>query len=123
MLTQHPANLMLRFFLEVAALIAVGQWGWQVGQGLNRYLLAFGLPLLLAAVWAIFRTPEDPSSGKGVVRIPGPARLLLEALFFGFAIWTMFASSRGFFGVVFSAALLLHYAWSLNRVIWLIRQR
>jgi hypothetical protein len=122
-LTQHPANLILRFVLEVAALIAIGQWGWQTGQGLNRYLLAFGLPLLLAAIWAVFRTPDDPSSGKGVVAIPGRARLALEILFFGFAVWTMFASNRAFFGIVFLVALLLHYMWSLNRVAWLMRER
>lgn len=121
MLSQHPANLILRFVLEIAALVAVGQWGWQAAEGLPRYLLAFALPAAMAAAWAVFRTPGDPAAGKGLVATSGPARLALEALFFGFTIWTMFASGRVLFGLVFTVAVLLHYFWSFDRVVRLAR--
>jgi hypothetical protein len=36
------ANLALRFLLELAALGAVGYWGWRTGSRLTRPLLASG---------------------------------------------------------------------------------
>jgi uncharacterized protein DUF2568 len=47
---QNPLNLALRFFLELAALYFIGNWGWTRHTGVLRYLLAFGLPLLAAVI-------------------------------------------------------------------------
>ncbi|MCB9893948.1 MAG: YrdB family protein [Planctomycetes bacterium] len=115
-------NLGLRFLLELMGLISVGWWGWVVVDSWPRYLLAPGLPLLLAILWGVFNVREDPSrSGKAPVPVPGPMRLLLEcillgggAVALGFA-WSLWAS------VTFGAVLVFHYIASWKRVLWLLR--
>ncbi len=47
----HPANLAIRFFLELAALVAMGFWGWRQGEDMTRYVLAALVPLTAAALW------------------------------------------------------------------------
>jgi hypothetical protein len=137
MLAQHPANLMLRFVLEVVSLIVVGQWGWYRSQGwptAARLALTIGLPLVLAVLWAVFRTPEDPSGGPGaraegerkgghaIVAVPGKLRLALELAFFAFAVWTTFDRGQSALGLGLIFVLALHHIWSLNRLVWLWRQ-
>ena len=53
------ANLGLRFLLELAALAAVGWWGWHIGGStLGRLVLAIVLPLGVALVWGAFIAPK-----------------------------------------------------------------
>ena len=47
---QNPINLALRFFLELAGLYCMGYWGWTRHNGVLRYLLVIGLPLLAAGI-------------------------------------------------------------------------
>ena len=68
---QHPINLAVRFFLELAALFSVGYWGWTQHEGLLRYLLAIGLPLVAAVAWATFRVANEPHSGDPIIAVPG----------------------------------------------------
>jgi len=116
----HPINLGLRFILELAALGAIGYWGWHTGAGSGRFVLAVGLPVIAAALWGTFRVPNDP--GAAPVAIPGLLRLLLEAAFFGFAVWGLFnagaSKSSGLLGLV----IIIHYAVSYDRILWLVRQ-
>lgn len=129
MLSQHPANLLLRFVLEVIALVVVGQWGWQASAALPtpaRYALAFGLPALMAAVWAIFRAPGDlmrQDGKKPVVSVPGRVRLAIELLFFGLAIAAQFAMGSLLPAAAVTLAILLHHFWSLDRLVKLWRAR
>jgi hypothetical protein len=123
MLARHPANLILRFILEIVALVAAGQWGWRAGQGAWRYVLAVGLPLLLAAAWATFAVPGDPSrSGHAPVPIPGRARLVMEGAFFTLAVLAHLASRQIVLAGVFAFAVLLHYFWSAERIAWLLKR-
>ncbi|NAP01069.1 DUF2568 domain-containing protein, partial [Halomonas sp. MG34] len=40
-------NVMLRFLLEVLALVAIGFWGFQKGSGMiTSFLLGIGVPLI-----------------------------------------------------------------------------
>jgi hypothetical protein len=122
-MSQHPANLVLRFFLEIVALVSIGQWGWRLTGGPLRWVLALGIPVLVAAVWAIFKAPDDSAvSGKVVVPVPGRVRLSIELAFFGFAIWTMFAGGKMLLGLAFLVAIILHYLWSMDRVTRLLGQ-
>jgi hypothetical protein len=123
MLTQHPANLLLRFALEIVALVGVGQWAWQKFDGSLRYLAGIGLPLLLYLAWGAFKTPGEPGPGsrRVLLPIPGRARILFEAVWFLFAVGCMFASGNPILGVSVALALLLHYFWSAERVVWLWR--
>ena len=122
MLAQHPANLILRFFLEIVALVSVGQWGWQAGEGAWRYVLGLGLPLLLAAAWGVFAVPGDTSrSGKAPVPVSGRVRLALESAFFALAVLAMLANGSLALAAAFALAILLHHFWSVERVVWLWR--
>src|SRR5512139_1897123 len=110
----HPLNLALRFVLELVALYFIGRWGWVSFDGLWRYGLAIGLPLIAATIWGVFRVPDD--GGAPVVRVPGIIRLLIEAVFFGFAIWGLFDSGATTTGWIFAGITLLHYIISYDRL-------
>jgi len=122
-MSQHPGNLFLRFVLEIISLVVIGQWGWQQSDGALRYVLAFGLPALLAVVWAVFRDANDPIQvKKPPVPVSGMVRLVLELAFFVFAVWAAFSSRPSVFGWAFLAALLLHHFWSLDRLVRMLRK-
>ena len=119
----HPANLALRFILEIGALVLLAAWGWREGEGWLRFALSLGIPVLGASAWGIFAVPNDPSrSGRAPVPIPGFARLLLELGFFSGAVWA--ASSLGWVMVswTFGIVVGIHYLVSYDRVLWLLKQ-
>jgi hypothetical protein len=119
-MSNQPANLALRFFLELAALFALAYWGWTQHDGLVRLLWTIGLPLVAAALWGVFRVNGDP--GKAPVPVPGILRLALEALIFGGAVWALYAAGQETWSLVFGVVIVLHYLISYDRVIWLLRQ-
>lgn len=117
----HPANLFLRFILEVAALFVVGAWGWNQSDGWLGPALGIILPLCLAGVWGIFAVPNDPSrSGAAPVITPGIIRLFLELAIFAFAVWSVYAMGLNNTGMIFAIVVILHYACSYDRIIWLL---
>ena len=119
----HPLNLALRFFLEMGALVAMGAWGWQRAAGPWRYLLALAIPVLAMTLWGVFAVPQDPSrSGHAPVPVPGIARIVLEAGFFGFATWALYSSGHRVPAMLFGVTVLAHYALSFDRLAWLMRQ-
>jgi hypothetical protein len=119
----HPVNLGIRFLLELCALAAVGYWGWSQHRGPLRVLMAFGLPLLMAILWATFAVPGDPSrSGRAPVPVPGVVRLLLELAVFALAAWALYAAGSPVLAVVLAVAVVAHYIVSYDRIAWLVRQ-
>lgn len=117
----HPANLAVRFVLELALLASMAYWGWGRAAGALRYLLAVGLLLLGMALWGIFNVPGDRSrSGAAPVPVPGVVRLALELALFGFATWALIDAGRVILGVIFGALVIVHYAASYNRIAWLL---
>ena len=119
----HPLNLAVRFVLEIAALVAIGYWGWTQHDGFVRYLLAIGGPLLAAVLWATFAVPDDPSrSGKAPVPVPGIIRLALELALFAFAAWALYDAGNSLLALILAAVVLVHYALSYDRIAWLLRQ-
>jgi hypothetical protein len=117
---QNPINLALRFFLELAGLYCMGYWGWTQHNGVLRYLLVIGLPLLAAVIWGVFRVPND--GGAPRVRVPGMVRFLIEIVFFGFAIWGLFEAGAIAAGWIFGGLTLFHYIISYDRIGWLLKQ-
>jgi hypothetical protein len=118
----HPINLAFRFLLEVAALLAIGYWGWSASTGGLRFVLAFGLPIMAAVLWGTFRVPNDASSsGKAPVPIPGILRLLLELAYFAFAVWGLYDAGAVRLSWVLGLAVVVHYALSYDRISWLIQ--
>jgi hypothetical protein len=121
-MSQNPLNLAVRFILEIAALVATGYGGWHATEGVARYPLAFGLPLIMAFLWGAFRTPNEPHHPTHPVRaVPGWARLLIEAFVFGGGAWGLFSTGATTLGWLYALVLLVHYALSYDRVLWLLR--
>lgn len=119
----NPINLVVRFILEMAGLVALGWWGWNQAEGLSRFFLAIGIPLLAAGLWGTFAVPNDPSrSGKAPVPVPGALRLLLELGFFAFSTGSLFEMEASTLGWIFGIAVLIHYLISYDRIAWLFRQ-
>ena len=117
----HPANLALRFLLEVAALVAVARWGFLLVTSWPRYVLLLALPVGLAIIWGVFAAPDDPSrSGRAPVPIAGSLRLLLELLVFATASCALYASDAHRAAWALAAAVLVHNALSYDRVAWLL---
>jgi hypothetical protein len=119
----NAANLTLRFLLEATALGALGWWGWAQTDSWWRILWAIAIVLLTATIWGTFAVPNDPSrGGSGLVQVPGIARLTLELLVFGAAAFALKSLGRPTLAVGFMAIVAIHYAWSYERVAWLLRQ-
>ena len=117
----HPLNLAIRFLLELAGLAALAHWGWSQHEGWLRFVLAIGLPLLAAALWATFAVPDDPSrSGKAPVPVPGIVRLVLELAFFAAATWAIYDAGNATLSIILATAVAIHYAVSYDRIIWLL---
>ena len=117
----NPANLALRFLLELAAWAGMGYWGWTQHTGLERFAWAIGLPLVAMALWGIFRVPGD--GGEPVVAVPGWTRLILEVIEFGGAIWLLHDAGGRPWATLLTVLLLVHYALSVDRIRWLLEQR
>ena len=110
--------------LEIAALVSLGYWGWQIGEGWVSYLLVVVAPILAALAWGTFAVPGDPSrSGKAPVPVPGVVRLILELLIFGLACWSLFESGLMTQGRIFCVVVILRYAVSYDRILWLSAQK
>lgn len=122
-MSEHPVNLGFRFILEIAAVSALAFWGWAWG-GWYRWPLAIAIAVTAMAVWAIFRTPGDGTSGAGLVATAGPLRLALELALFSLAVvalLTAHANDRAtWFAVILAAAVLVHYVLSWDRIRWLL---
>ena len=118
-MSNQPLNLLVRFVLEISALISMGIWGWSNGNGIFRFLFALGIPVIAAALWGTFRVPNDP--GKAPITIPGILRLACEFIFFGFATWALFETNYLTMGWIFLIVILIHYLISYDRIILMLK--
>lgn len=120
-MSSHPINLIIRFLLEITALVSAGMWAWNKNQGWTGLILAFTLPVILAVIWGVFTVPDDPSrSGKAPIVTPGIIRLIIELSIFAFATWAFFDIELIITGLVFGIVVLVHYLVSYDRVKWLL---
>ena len=121
-MSNNPINLAVRFILEMIALFSLGYWGWTVGTGVMRFVLAFLIPILAAAMWGIFRVPGDAShSGDAPIRVPGFIRLMIEALLFSSATWAFYNMGQVQVALIFGVMVIAHYILSWDRILWLLR--
>lgn len=119
----HPINLTIRFLLEIFSLVSVGIWGWNRSDGWLRYVLAIGIPILLAIIWVTFAVPNDPSrSGSAPIVTPGLFRLLIELFIFAFAAWSLYDIGFDKTSFAFGMIVALHYLVSYDRILWLMSQ-
>jgi len=118
----HPINLVVRFVLEMSALVSVGMWGWRQSDGWLSYFLAIGIPIILAAIWGTFAVPDDPSrSGRAPIITPGAIRLLIELGIFAYATWSLYDMGFNKISLALGIIVVLHYIISYDRILWLIR--
>ncbi|HVM31346.1 MAG TPA: YrdB family protein [Candidatus Limnocylindrales bacterium] len=112
-------NEVLRFLLEIAALVAMGIWGWNAFEPPLNVLAAVGVPLAAAIIWGTFRVPDDP--GRAAVPVPGPVRLAIELAFFAAAVVLLHAAGQENAALAMAGLIVLHYALGYQRVEWLLR--
>jgi hypothetical protein len=103
-----PANLALRFLLELAALAAVSWCGWELGGSTAaRLALAVLFPLAVAFAWGTFIAP------KARVKVSRPVWLALQIAIFVAAalaltsVWSAWAGLALLLVFVVNLALLL----------------
>jgi hypothetical protein len=111
-------NQLLRFVLEMVALVGLGAFGWSLTRHSARWLLAVLFPLTAAVAWATFRVTGDP--GPAPVAVGGWLRLLIELVVLGGGALGLGHSFGRWVGVGFAAAILVHYATTLERLQWLL---
>ena len=122
-MSHNPANLALRFILELAALAALSLWALTRLHGSASMVFAVLLPLAAATLWATFRVPGDASaSGRAPVPVPGAIRLLLELALFVLGVLALIAAGHPATGMLLGLAVAVHYALSYDRIIWLLRR-
>ena len=99
------ANLTLRFLLELAAIGALGYWGFRTGAGpLGKAALGLGAPALAIVVWGAFVAP------KASVDAPEAVRLLLSLAVFGAAAIALAASHESTIAWAFAGAVAINIA-------------
>ena len=119
----HPANLALRFTLEVAALGGFGVLTWKSSNGGWRVLALIAVLCFVMTLWGVFAVPNDPSrSGNAPIPVSGLIRLSLELaiLFAGAAAF--YWSGHDLAGISLAVLVLLHYAASGARTARLLQQ-
>jgi len=123
-MSKHPINSVVRFLLEFVGILSFAKWGYHQSETSMRILLAILLPLLFATLWGVFAVRNDPSrSGKTVVPTPGAVRLMLELILFGAATWMLFDLDHILPASIYGAVVILHYAFSWDRIAWLLKQK
>lgn len=123
-MSKNPFNLAFRFILELMALASLGIWGYSLSDGALALLGAIFFPLVFMLLWGIFAVRGDPSrSGKTVVDTPGWVRLIIELVLFGLSAWALGAAGYPVLAIIFGAAVIVHYVLSLDRVLWLTKEK
>jgi hypothetical protein len=119
----NSINLTVRFLLEMAALVSFGMLAYKNIAGSLRIPSTIVFPLLAAVFWGLFNVPGDPSrSGAAPVPVSGMLRLAIEALIFALATWGFIQSQGIKFGLVYLFVIIIHYALSYDRIIWLLQK-
>ena len=82
-------------------------------------MAAIGLPAAAAALWGIFRIPNDPKPAP--VATPGPIRLLLELGLFALAAWMLYDAGYAQLSWIMGIVVTLHYIVSYDRTIVMLK--
>ncbi len=117
----HPANLALRFAVELAALAGFAVLAWTMASGWLRPVAAIFAVLVAAALWTTFNVPGDPSrSGAAPVVVPGLVRLILELAILLGGVLAFHLAGQSWPALILAGLIALHYALSFERLRWLL---
>jgi hypothetical protein len=118
-----PAQLVLRFALELGALVAIGAGAGRLAPPDLAIVAWVGAIALVAVVWGTFAVRGDPTrSGKAPVPVPGAVRLLLELAVFGAGAASLALQGRWVLCGGFVVLLVVHHLGTVPRLRWLLRQ-
>ena len=103
-------NLVVRFILELGALVALGYWGFHAGKTMRqKYALAMIAPITAAGIWGLFVAPNASTD------VPGAVHLTLQIAIFGAAALSLAAVGWRRWAMVFAVVALfngiLMYVW------------
>lgn len=87
------ANDIVFFAVELAALVAIGAWGWHVGSVAWRVVLVVALPLAFAVAWGLLAAPT------ATYRLTDPSLLVFQLVAFLLAATASWATGRVGLGV------------------------
>ena len=103
------SNLALRFLLEIAALVAVGYWGWKSAEGPARWVLAIGAVAAVVAIWTLFVSPNP------TIVLAMPIRLAIELVVWAAAAAALYVTGQRALGIAFfvlaAASGIANYFW------------
>jgi hypothetical protein len=120
----QPWNIYLRLGVELLALGGIWAGTFAGSTSWLRWMLAVGGPLAAATIWDIFNVPGDPSrSARPRIPVPGLVRLFIEFAILSLGLWGWVSSGRIDYTIIFSVAVVVHYAASRPRLEWLAAQR
>ncbi len=100
--------LAVRFLIEIAALCALGYWGFTTGGWtVKGFCLGLGTPLLAAVAWGAFVAPRAP------VKLPAAVAFLIECVVFVAAAFALYGCQK----TILAIALL--GVWAFDKVLLL----
>jgi hypothetical protein len=105
----RTSNLVLKFLLEIAAVVSLAYWGAHLGTGAVPVIAAVAAPLLMVLVWAVYAAPRSER------RLPMRWRIPLELGIFALAAVALAAAGQPLLAIVLAvivvvnAALLTHF--------------
>ena len=100
----RPANLALKFGVELAAIAALGYWGATLDGDVAPVLAAVAAPLAAAGLWGVLAAPRSPR------RLAIRARVPFELAIFALAAAALFAAASTLTAVIFASAVVLNAA-------------
>ena len=94
-------------------LAALAYWGFTVGGNLGiKLVLGLGAPLVAIVAWGALVAP------KRKIRLPDMARMSVEVVLFGLAVWGLVAADARGWAIALAAAAALNIA-----ALFALRQR
>ncbi|MCC2526229.1 YrdB family protein [Bacillus halotolerans] len=119
----NQTNLLLRFALEIVALISIGVFAWTHFNfnGYLKYVVTLVLPIVVMIIWSVFAVYNDPSrNGQTVIAVNGVTRLVIEFMIFIMAVAALYFSNLKTVSIIFLCLIILHYIFSVERIKWLL---
>jgi hypothetical protein len=94
------------FVSEIAALVALGYWGFTLGGPLAlRLAVGIGAPAVAAVLWWLFAAPRAPVQVLGLT-------ILVKVVVFGSAVWALAATKHPWLAIVLAVVAFVSSVFS-----------